>query len=74
MENVINRLDGRDTSGPWHQLIWSPLAEAQANERQLFNAGIRSIVERFADMNAERLADRFHIPSLGKSFNRRELI
>ncbi|EZI29596.1 hypothetical protein [Pseudomonas extremaustralis] len=74
MENVINRLDGRDTSGPWHQLIWSPLAEAQANERQLFNAGIRTIVERFADMNAERLADRFHIPSLGKSFNRRELI
>lgn len=74
MENVINRLDGRDTSGPWHQLIWNPLAEAQADERRLFNAGIRSIVERFATMDAERLADRFYIPTLGKSFNRRELI
>lgn len=74
MENVINRLDGRDTQGPWHQLVWNPLAEAQAHERQLFNAGIRGIVETFAGMNADRLADRFHIQALGKSFNRRELL
>lgn len=74
MENVVNRLDGKDTSGPWHALVWNPLAEAQANERQLFNAGIRSIVETFASMDAERLADRFFIPGLGKSFNRREIL
>ncbi|MBH3308343.1 hypothetical protein I5P84_02595 [Pseudomonas mosselii] len=74
MENVINRLDGRDTNGPWHQLVWNPLAEAQANERRLFNAGIRGVVETFANMNADRLADRFHIQALGKSFNRRELV
>lgn len=74
MENVINRLDGRDTAGPWHQLVWNPLAEAQANERRLFNSGIRSIIETFAGMNADRLADRFHIQALGRSFNRRELL
>lgn len=74
MENVINRLDGRNTSGPWHQLVWTPLVEAQANERKLFNSGIRSIIETFAGMKAERLNDRFHIQALGKSFNRRELL
>lgn len=74
MENVINRLDGKKTSGPWHELVWNPLAEAQANERTLFKNGIRSIVERFADMDSKRLADRFYIASAGKSFNRREIL
>lgn len=74
MENVINRLDGRNTSGPWHELVWNPLAEAQANERTLFKNGIRSIVERFAGMDSKRLADRFYIASAGKSFNRREIL
>ncbi|WLH55581.1 hypothetical protein [Pseudomonas sp. FP2294] len=74
MENVINRLDGRNTSGPWHALVWNPLAEAQANERTLFKNGIRSIVERFAGMDSKRLADRFYIASAGKSFNRREIL
>ncbi|MBN2987315.1 hypothetical protein [Pseudomonas lactucae] len=74
MENVINRLDGRNTSGPWHELVWNPLAEAQANERTLFKNGIRSIVEKFAGMDSKRLADRFYIPSAGKSFNRREIL
>ncbi|QLG93702.1 hypothetical protein HZF02_17860 [Pseudomonas yamanorum] len=74
MENVINRLDGKNTSGPWHDLVWNPLAEAQANERTLFKNGIRSIVERFAGMDSKRLADRFYIASAGKSFNRREIL
>ena len=74
MENVINRLDGKNTSGPWHELVWNPLAEAQANERTLFKNGIRSIVERFAGMDSKRLADRFYIASAGKSFNRREIL
>lgn len=74
MENVINRLDGRNTSGPWHELVWNPLAEAQANERTLFKNGIRSIVEKFAGMDFKRLADRFYIASAGKSFNRREIL
>lgn len=74
MENVINRLDGRNTSGPWHELVWNPLAEAQANERTLFKNGIRSIVEKFAGMDSKRLADRFYIASAGKSFNRREIL
>lgn len=74
MENVINRLDGKNTSGPWHALVWNPLAEAQANERTLFKNGIRSIVEKFAGMDSARLADRFYIPSAGKSFNRREIL
>lgn len=74
MENVINRLDGRNTSGPWHELVWNPLAEAQANERTLFKNGIRSIVEKFAGMDSKRLADRFYIPDAGKSFNRREIL
>ncbi|AYG06875.1 hypothetical protein D7M10_07130 [Pseudomonas fluorescens] len=74
MENVINRLDGRNTSGPWHELVWNPLAEAQANERTLFKNGIRSIVEKFAGMDSKRLADRFYISSAGKSFNRREIL
>ncbi|KRP78099.1 hypothetical protein [Pseudomonas lactis] len=74
MENVINRLDGKNTSGPWHALVWNPLAEAQANERTLFKNGIRSIVERFAGMDSKRLADRFYIASAGKSFNRREIL
>ena len=74
MENVINRLDGKKTSGPWHELVWNPLAEAQANERTLFKNGIRSIVERFAGMDSKRLADRFYIASAGKSFNRREIL
>jgi hypothetical protein len=74
MENVINRMDGKNTAGPWHQLVWEPLAAARANERNLFNTGIRGIVETLAGMDSERLADRFLISSLGKSFNRRELI
>ncbi len=74
MENVINRLDGKNTSGPWHELVWNPLAGAQANERTLFKNGIRSIVERFAGMDSKRLADRFYIPNAGKSFNRREIL
>ncbi|NMZ19710.1 hypothetical protein HBO08_22100 [Pseudomonas rhodesiae] len=74
MENVINRLDGKNTSGPWHELVWNPLTEAQANERTLFKNGIRSIVERFAGMDSKRLADRFYIASAGKSFNRREIL
>lgn len=74
MENVINRLDGKNTSGPWHELVWNPLAEAQANERTLFKNGIRSIVEKFAGMDSKRLADRFYIASAGKSFNRREIL
>jgi len=74
MENVINRLDGKNISGPWHELVWNPLAEAQANERTLFKNGIRSIVERFAGMDSKRLADRFYIASAGKSFNRREIL
>lgn len=74
MENVINRMDGRNTSGPWHELVWNPLAEAQANERTLFKNGIRSIVEKFAGMDSKRLADRFYIASAGKSFNRREIL
>lgn len=72
LEQIIEQADGGDPNGPWSQIWWQPLAEAQARRDDLNRAITEKIMKAtdawFADAGA-RAGQKVKIENLGKSLD-----
>ena len=72
LEQIIDQADGGDPNGPWSQIWWQPLADAQARRDNLN----REITEKLMTATNEwfsaagsRAGQKVHINNLGKSID-----
>lgn len=77
MDSVLNDLDGDDPNGLWHQVIGLPLADADTKMRDYVIKVSRKLNEHFNKMSKsvrDGLDARVHIPEIGGSLTRREML
>lgn len=72
LEQIIEQADGGDPNGPWSQIWWQPLADAQARRDDLNRAITEKIMNAtdkwFADAGT-RAGQKVKIENLGKSLD-----
>jgi hypothetical protein len=72
LEQIIEQADGGDPNGPWSQIWWQPLADAQARRDDLNRAITEKIMNAtdkwFADAGG-RAGQKVKIENLGKSLD-----
>lgn len=77
MEQIIEWLDGGDANGPWSEIFWQPLAEAQHKRddlnRRITGEVVKATNQWFED-NAQRAGNKVHIRSLGKALDRNGIL
>ncbi len=77
-EEIIDRMDGRDSEGPWSEYVWNPIADAQAREGDLTREYTMRLAETFEKLPRERrnrlFTDHVQIDALGKTVSRQTMI
>lgn len=77
IELVLRKLDGGAVTGPWHNAIFKPLADAQTAELDLNEKVMKGLVEGVAGLpksTVKKLGRKEFIPSLGRKMTTSQLL
>tara|TARA_R100000781_G_scaffold87375_1_gene53760 strand:- start:853 stop:4614 length:3762 start_codon:yes stop_codon:yes gene_type:complete len=77
VEFLLQRLDGGAMTGPFHRVLFQPVADSQAKEGDLSVKYINTVMEAFKNLPPEimsRMGERINVPSLHRSMTRGEIL
>lgn len=77
MEQVLDWLDDGDVQGPWHEILWQPVVEAQAKEQEYTELVTRKVAEALDDVPKEtrkKMLDRIGTLNDGTPLTRRSVL
>lgn len=77
MEQVVDWLDDGDVDGPWHEILFNPVIEAQAKEQEYTELVTSKVTEALMDVPKEtrnKMLDRVGVLNDGTPITRRSVL